>query len=128
MPLVFLPLVFGTISLHQSGTPPASRHSKGPSKPIFSLIFKALCILWLKALYKCLIIIIIYIVIIQLNTYVTKVLLLPLVLKGQENHFPTGILQWNLHHNIIILQKKSFKNVVPFQNGGQITDFYVAPF
>ena len=44
-----------------------------------------------------------------LNTYVTKVLLLPLVPKGtpmeprdhgtpRENHFPTGILQWNLHH------------------------------
>ena len=38
------------------------------------------------------------------NTKVTKVLLLPLVPKGGsmeppwENHFLTGILQWNLHH------------------------------
>ena len=34
----------------------------------------------------------------QKNSYVTKVLLLPLVPKEKENHFPTGILQWNLHH------------------------------
>ena len=45
---------------------------------------------------------------------VTKVLSLPLVPKrrGVENHFPTGILQKNLHHicmhKIIILQKKFF--------------------
>ena len=47
-----------------------------------------------------------------------------------ENHFPKGILQWNFHHicikiNIYI---KKFENVVPFQNGGQITDFYFASF
>ena len=45
-----------------------------------------------------------------------------------RKHFSTGILQWNLHHyvrtiKITILQKK-IENVVPFQNGGQITDFY----
>ena len=43
---------------------------------------------------------------------VTKVLLLPLVPKGGsmeppwENHFPTGILQWNLH-SICMDNKKS---------------------
>ena len=74
-----------------------------------------------------------------INTYVTKVLLLPLVPKGGgfhgtpwEKHFPTGICNKiyttyvrdiNNHNS----EKKKL-NVVPFQNGGQITDFYFAPF
>ena len=41
----------------------------------------------------------------------------------------TSILQWNLHHICTgykksqFCKKKIFQNVVPFQNGGQITDF-----
>ena len=50
----------------------------------------------------------------------------------KENHFPTGILQWNLRHictgykksQFCKKKKKKIENVVPFQNGGQITDFY----
>ena len=50
-----------------------------------------------------------------------------------ENHFPTGILQWNLHHIFMGYKnsqfcKKKIENVVPFQNGGQINDFYFASF
>ena len=50
-----------------------------------------------------------------------------------ENHFPTGIVQWNLHHICINYKKSQFckkknENVVPFQNGGQITDFYFTSF
>ena len=50
-----------------------------------------------------------------------------------ENHFPTGILQWNLHHICTGHKKSQFckkknLNVVPFQNGGQITDFCFASF
>ena len=51
-----------------------------------------------------------------------------------ENHFPTGFFQWNLHHICTGHKKSQFckkkekknKNVLPFQNGGQITDFYFA--
>ena len=47
---------------------------------------------------------------------VTKVLLLPLVSKGGgvprdptvENHFPIGILQWNLHHIYMDYKKSQF--------------------
>ena len=50
-----------------------------------------------------------------------------------ENHFPTGILQWNLHHICTGHKKSQFckkkkLNVLPFQNGGQITDFYFVSF
>ena len=49
-----------------------------------------------------------------------------------ENRFPTRILQWNLHHICTGHKKSQFckkkLNVVPFQNGGQITDFYFASF
>ena len=69
----------------------------------------------------------------------TKVLLLPLVPKGGgprdptvENLFPTGILQWNLHHICMGYKSpqiwKKNENVVPFENGGQITDFCFASF
>ena len=56
----------------------------------------------------------------------------------RENNFPTVILQWNLHHlctgnknNTILRKNKQTNkqtNVVPFQNGGQITDFCFASF
>ena len=49
-----------------------------------------------------------------------------------ENHFPSRILQWNLHHICMDYKKSQFckknENVVPFQNGGQIADFYFASF
>ena len=50
-----------------------------------------------------------------------------------ENHFPTGILQWNLHHIFLGYKnsqfcKKKIENFVPFQNGSQITNFYFASF
>ena len=45
-----------------------------------------------------------------------------------ENHFPSRILQWNLHHKKSQFCKKNLENVVPFQNGGQVTDFYFASF
>ena len=79
----------------------------------------------------------------------TKVLLLLLVPKvgprdpTVENHFPSRILQWNLHQirmdykkkkkkknqNSVKKKKKKKKKkkiekVVQFQNGGQVTDFY----
>ena len=52
----------------------------------------------------------------KLNTSVTKVLLLLLVPKGgggsprdltTENHFPSRILQWNLHHICMDYYRKS---------------------
>ena len=50
-----------------------------------------------------------------------------------ENHFPTRILQWNLHHICTGHKKSQFckkniLNVIPFQNGGQKTDFCFASF
>ena len=74
-----------------------------------------------------------------LNTSVTKVLLLPLVPKGGSMEPP---LRKPLFHRIfamtfapymygtkkITILQKHFLNVVPFQNGGQITDFYFVLF
>ena len=49
-----------------------------------------------------------------------------------ENHFSTGILQYNLHHICMGYKNSQFgkknENVVPFQNGGQITNFDFASF
>ena len=76
---------------------------------------------------------------------VTKVLLLPLVPKDgtplKKTTFPPKfcneictIYVWTIkNHNSAkkkkkIIKKKKKNNVVPFQNGGQITDFYSASF
>ena len=51
----------------------------------------------------------------------------------RENHFPTGIFKIIFTPYVYtlittIFQEKKYKIFVPFQNGGQITDFHFASF